>query len=75
MTKFRDFTEKQQNFLISLIGTLGVGVTAVLTFLGIQNRKNISQIINESYQDCVQQEMAALIGGPKKLRIFGRWDQ
>lgn len=70
MTKFRDFTEKQQNFLISLIGTLGVGVTAVLTFLGIQNRKNISQIINESYQDCVQQEMAALIGGPKKLRYL-----
>lgn len=38
-TKYRGFVEKQQDYLVWLIGLVGTGFLAFLGFWGIENRK------------------------------------
>lgn len=70
MTKFREYTENQQDFLLWLLGAFGVTATALMAYLGVQNRKDISGIIRDSYQSIIQKEMADLIGGREKIQYL-----
>ena len=70
MTKFREYTENQQDFLLWLLGAFGVTATALMAYLGVQNRKDISGIIRDSYQSIIQNEMADLIGGREKIQYL-----
>ena len=70
MTEFREYTENQQDFLLWLLGAFGVTATALMAYLGVQNRKDISGIIRDSYQSIIQNEMADLIGGREKIQYL-----
>lgn len=66
ITKYREFVEKQQNFLIQLIGIFGAGLTGLFAFFEIKGAKDISNIIREQYTNQVQNEIAHFIGGQDK---------
>lgn len=68
--KFREFVEKQQEFLIWLIGLVGVALTSTVAFFEIKGRKDISNIIREQYVDRTQEEIADFIGGEKKVKYL-----
>lgn len=70
MNKYRDFTERQQDFLIWLIGLLGVGLTALIGFFEIKGRSDISRIIQEQYQNSVRKEFESFIGGEKNVQYL-----
>ena len=70
MNKYRDFAERQQNFLIWLIGLLGVGLTALIGFFEIKGRSDISRIIQEQYQNSVRKEFESLIGGEERVQYL-----
>lgn len=69
-TKFREFVEKQQDYLIWLIGLVGTGFLTILSFLGIENRKKISELFKEQYKDQVESEITEYIGGQKKVEYL-----
>ncbi|MCI8535529.1 MAG: hypothetical protein HFG68_08135 [Hungatella sp.] len=66
ITKYREFVEKQQNFLIQLIGIFGAVLTGLFAFFKIEGAKDISNIIQEQYTNQVQNEIAHFIGGQDK---------
>lgn len=66
-TKYRRFVENQQDFLLWIMGVIGVGLTGLFTFFEIKGRKDIKKIIQEQYKDQVEKEMAGFIGGSQKL--------
>lgn len=70
MTKYREFAENQQEFLIWLVGILGVGLTALFGFFEIKGRSDISKIIQEQYKDRVRDEFESFIGGQKKVQYL-----
>lgn len=64
--KYRDFVEKQQEYLVWLLGLIGSGAVAVLAFLGIKSRKDVTRIFQEKYVELVQNEISDFIGGERK---------
>lgn len=67
ITKYREFVERQQDFLIRLVGFIGAGITGLLAFFGIKGRKDISNIIREEYAKQVEEELGYFIGGQDKI--------
>lgn len=68
--KFREFVEKQQEFLIWLIGLAGVILTGVFAFFEIKGREDISKIIREQYENQTQKEISNIIGGEEKIKYL-----
>lgn len=69
-TNYRGFVEKQQDYLVWLIGLVGTGFLTILSFLGIENRKKISELFKEQYKDQVESEITEYIGGQKKVEYL-----
>lgn len=65
--KYREFVEKQQDYLILLIGLIGTALTGMFAFFEIRGRKDISNIIREQYTNQAQEEIAKFIGGQNKI--------
>lgn len=65
--KYRGFIEKQQDFLIWLVGIIGAALTGLFTFFQIKGRKDIEHIIREQYTSQVQEEMGRFIGGQDQI--------
>lgn len=68
--KYRVFVQQQQQFIISLVGLLGTGIMAVMTFLGVKSRKDISKVVREEYKERVDSEIEWVIGGHDKLQYL-----
>lgn len=62
-TKYRGFIQEQQNYLSWLFGVAATVFLALMTFLGIENRKKISDIFQERYAEMVDAEINHFIGG------------
>ncbi len=60
--KYRDFVQQQQRFIISLLGLIGTGLAAFITFWGLNSRKDISNIIQNEYKTQIINEIAHMIG-------------
>lgn len=64
--KYREFIQEQQEYLIWLLGVVGAAFLALMAFLGVENRKNISDMfqeqIQEQYVKLVKEEITKLIG-------------
>lgn len=69
-TKYREFVEKQQNFLVKLVASIGAGITGLAAFFGIKGRKDISNIIREQYAKQVEEEIVNLIGDQDKVEYL-----
>lgn len=63
MVKYREFIERQQDYLVWLVGLLGVGVTGLITLFEIKGRSDISRIIQEKYTGQFEEEMCNFVGG------------
>lgn len=61
--KYREFIQEQQEYLIWLVGVVGAAFLALMTFFGIESRKNISDMLQERYAKLVKDEIAEVIGG------------
>lgn len=61
--KYRKFIQEQQEYLIWLLGVVGAAFLALMTFLGIESKNNISDIFQEQYVKLVKDEIAHFIGG------------
>lgn len=70
MVKYREFIEKQQDYLIWLVGLIGVGATGLIALFEIKGRKDISRIIRENYADQFEVEMDGFIGGKKRVAFL-----
>lgn len=70
ITKFREFMEKQQEFMVWLIGLVGIALTAVVTFFEIKGRKDISNLIQEQYTAQAQKAIGSFIGGQDKIKYL-----
>ncbi len=70
MAKFRDFVEKQQEFLIWLIGLIGVALTGVFAFFEIKGRKDISNMIQEQYAEQTKRAISSFIGGQENVKYL-----
>lgn len=70
LTKYREFVEQQQEFLVWLVGLIGAGLTGLLALFEIKGRKDISNIIHERYEKQVQEEMTKFIGGQDKVNYL-----
>lgn len=67
IVKYREFVEKQQDFLIWLVGIIGTGLLGLFTFFEIKGRKDISGIIQSQYANQVRQEIGSFIGGQDRM--------
>lgn len=65
--KYRELVENQQDYLTWLLGLVGTGLIGLFAFLGIKERKDISNILREQYTNHVQEEIARFIGGQNKV--------
>lgn len=63
MVKYREFIERQQEYLVWLGGLFGVVITGLLTIFEIKGRSDISRIIREKYTDQFEEEMRDFVGG------------
>lgn len=70
LAKYREFVEKQQEFLVWLVGLIGAGLTGLLALFEIKSRKDISNIIHEQYEKQVQEEITTFIGGQDKVNYL-----
>lgn len=68
--KYRDFVQQQQQFIISLLGLIGTGLAAFITFWGLNSRKDISNIIHNEYKTQINNEIAQFIGGQDKVQYL-----
>ncbi len=68
--KYRDFVQQQQQFIISLLGLIGTGLAAFITFWGLNSRKDISNIIHNEYKAQINKEIAQIIGGQDKVQYL-----
>lgn len=68
--KYREFAEKQQDFLLWIMGIIGTGLAVLFTFFEIKGRKDIEKIIREQYADRVQEEIVEVIGSEEKVRCL-----
>lgn len=68
--KYREFAEKQQDFLLWIMGIIGTGLAVLFTFFEIKGRKDIEKIIREQYADRVQEEIVNVIGSEEKVRCL-----
>lgn len=69
-TNYRAFVERQQDFLVKLLGLFGAGLLGVISFFEIKGRTDVSNLIREQYEDQVEREIAALIGGQEKINYL-----
>lgn len=72
IAKYREFVEKQQDYLIKMVNLTGVILTALFAFFEIKGRKDISKIIQERYADQVETEMMDFIGGNHKKKYLDK---
>lgn len=49
VSRYREFIESQQQFLIWLVGIVATGAVSLLTFLGYKSRNDIDSLIQEEY--------------------------
>lgn len=70
ITKYREFVERQQDYLIRLIAVIGAGLTGLLAFFGIKGSKDISNIIRKQYAKQVEEEIVNLIGSQDKIEYL-----
>lgn len=61
--KYREFIQEQQEYLIWLVGVVGAAFLALMTFLGFESRKNISDMFQQQYVKLVKDEITRFIGG------------
>lgn len=72
IAKYREYVEKQQDYLIKMVSMIGVILTALFGFFEIRGRKDISNIIQEQYANQVEEEMSKFIGGPIKKEYLDK---
>lgn len=61
--KYREFIQEQQEYLIWLLGVVGAAFLALMSFLGFESRKNISDMFQKHYAKLVKDEFSKVIGG------------
>lgn len=69
-TEFRDFVERQQDYLLWLIGVIGLGAGAIITFFGIKTKKDISEIVHTECREQMNDVITQFVGGNKKVRYL-----
>lgn len=62
-TKYRDFIQEQQNYLIWLFGVAAAVFLTLMAFLGIESREKISDIFQKQYAEMVNDKINNFIGG------------
>ena len=72
IAKYREFVERQQDYLIKLVNLIGIILTALFGFFEIRGRKDISNIIQEQYASQVKSEMSKFIGGEDKKKYLDK---
>lgn len=73
-TTHREFIENQRNHLLWMVSVIVGIATFLLGFLGLSNRKEIKQVIDEQYHDEIQHEFDKktdeLLRGADKVRYL-----
>ena len=68
--KYRAFVEKQQEFMVWLVGLIGAVFSGITVYLGIKSRKDIAATVKEEYSHQIEQAVAAFVGGQDKVRYL-----
>ncbi len=69
-TEFRDFVERQQDYLLWLIEVIGLGTGAIITFFGIKTKRDIVKIAHAECREQMNSVIAQFIGDDKEVRYF-----
>lgn len=72
IAKYREFVEKQQDYLIKIVSMIGVILTALFGFFEIKGRKDIENMIQEQYTDQVETEISKFIGGNENKKYLDK---
>lgn len=60
VSRYREFIEKQQQFLIWLVGIVATGALSLLGFLGFKSKSDIESIIEEEYRTKIDEKVSEI---------------
>lgn len=68
--KYRAFVEKQQEFMVWLVGLIGTIFTGLTVWFGIRSRHEIAATVKEEYSSRINQAVSEFVGGQEKVKYL-----
>jgi hypothetical protein len=69
-SKHREFIESERQYLIWQLGLIITGALGILAFLGIKQRKDVEEIIEQNYRKEIDSQLEQFIGGKKAYQYL-----